>query len=552
MKNSNNFTRFRVYRKMFIIYLVVIITTIILLSILLYVIFYNAMHEEFTAYSLSVLEQTSYTTDIIMNQVYSIQTRMTSNNESLTILYGKKPNYIFEYNVYNNIKDIQTLNPFIYSIGIYNGKIDRYILQRPHSISKESLLDNLPASGGTTMVPRIWFKNDQIKTNLLSIIIDPNFLLKIKPASYVIIDIDEKYLREKMKDFSIKDQNLLILDPNGTVLSHVDSNEFMMDYSQKNWVSKILVSNKSSGNFTSEIDGQTTLVTFVKSTPLDWTFVSTAKVDQLLVNMKKIREYIIIADLIIMLLSIMAFFMLIRNLYRPIRKLLDKFIKNKSEYSVDEFKLITDTYDHTQDELLDLQNKMRTAIPFVKKSYYHSLLTKNKDNYPETFELLNSIIKDLIGPYFSIIIIRINKIEGNDYESSFGNYNKKISLLVDKLATKFLVGKLIEIKNHEFILLLQQKNNQISDKILHGLLEIQTILADELEILISAAIGSSVSSIAEIYISYSTAIDHLNYCFFYGLDSVITPSIIELHSNLESTHPKMLEQDIVSAIHITD
>ncbi|MFD1908935.1 hypothetical protein ACFTAO_08100 [Paenibacillus rhizoplanae] len=108
------------------------------------------------------------------------------------------------------------------------------------------------------------------------------------------------------------------------MLSHTDSNLFLEDLSEEEYVRKILIENKNESSFTTTISDQRNLVTYVKSEELDWYFVSVSPYSELISNIDQLRGITLLVTAGIVLAGLLLSVLLTSNMNRPLSALLEK------------------------------------------------------------------------------------------------------------------------------------------------------------------------------------------------------------------------------------
>ncbi|MCM3747829.1 sensor histidine kinase [Paenibacillus pasadenensis] len=138
------------------------------------------------------------------------------------------------------------------------------------------------------------------------------------PVGMLMINVGESFLYKQYADGVAEDDQLIIFDKKGSVISATDKSRLGSSMLSTDYYSSIT---GNEGNFNVKLDGKPMLVTYYKVESTGWTLVSYTPLDTLLkeVNQSKWLTLIVLASL--MLLSLLISYLIAKRLSVPIRRL---------------------------------------------------------------------------------------------------------------------------------------------------------------------------------------------------------------------------------------
>lgn len=151
-------------------------------------------------------------------------------------------------------------------------------------------------------------------------VVDSN-AMKDKPIGFIIVSYDINAFTEGIKDKTFQDSLYMVLDNKYRIIYHPDK-DIIGSSINPSFISKF---NKDTDNFTDNIDGENTIVTYSKSDISGWTTVGLISVKSLEAKTDAISNNMIILILFCFMMLI-AFAFLISNKYlSPIKKITELF-----------------------------------------------------------------------------------------------------------------------------------------------------------------------------------------------------------------------------------
>ncbi|HEY5586386.1 MAG TPA: helix-turn-helix domain-containing protein [Ruminiclostridium sp.] len=568
MKLLNNFHAYTTYRKILISYILVVIVSVTLISGVLFQLFSNSSALEINQISQVMLSQTSYTSDVIYEQTLSVANQLLSDTEIISAMYFDQRDYTVEYTVAQKLSYIKNVYPFINSIGVYNGIIDLYTDNLRSNYEELTNLKQLILKGTNaqnfTFLPRkinYPLNNNGTIKDVLTFILYPSISHSLPDKGAIVINIDGAYLQNTMqKMHSNKEDTIFILNDLGIVVSHSSKDLFMSDFSQTSYCKKISENKNNTGYLIETVNGQKQLITFVRSKKLNWTFISLRPYSALLSNINHLRNITLIISLVLILLGIAFSILLTRNIYNPISVFMDKITSSGRYKHIlsnkrNEFDFLSDAFSETLSKANLLEASIGKAYPALKETYYDFLLKGKADELFDSINFVKGIEDNLVGPYFCIILFKIDAYEDFKQENSVqdqGLLRFAISNIAQELLEKQWKNDLITMNDDQVLLLAQLNDASEQQTVFPILHEIRDTLEYYFKFSITISLGDIVSTRKEIKISYDTALKYAQYRFFHGHGSILNFDKVKEQINKTDKYDYTYEKKLVGAIQLNN
>ncbi len=227
-----------------------------------------------------MLKQTSYTSEIVNNQVHNIGTHLITNQTIIEAMYNKNIDRLEEYQVLEELSGIQSTYPFVQYIGIYNGYTDRYMNNKGITREAESeILDNIESNTVrqfNSLFPRkVGSLTRSQPFNVLSFVLVPGYNSYFPKNGAIVINVDVEYIQNLTASLKYEGaDDLLVIDTEGIILTQNEEYNFLESVLKEPYFKQMTDSNQQSGNFRTNVDGESYLVSYVKADDLNWYFVS--------------------------------------------------------------------------------------------------------------------------------------------------------------------------------------------------------------------------------------------------------------------------------------
>lgn len=338
--------------KLTISYFLLVLLTVSLLSSVLFSLFSRSTIKEIERNSRAMLSQITYASDVVYNQVMTIGNTLLIQPEILTFLDETVEDKVSNYHIFQQIEQIANLNPYIHSIGIHRPSTGTTI--DTAGLPFDASLTALSAKQYMEFNPRslkVASRNSGRPLQFLTFLLYPNFAYQTTGSPLIYINVEEQSILATIRKIGKVDaaNNVFVINNEGKVLSHTDSNLFLDDLSGEEYVRTILIENQPENSFTTTIANKKSLVTYVKSEELDWYFVSVSPYSELISDIDRLRSITLQVTAGIVLAGLLLSILLTSNMNRPLTALLEKVMPNPVKPAsglalIDEYKMMNEVF----------------------------------------------------------------------------------------------------------------------------------------------------------------------------------------------------------------
>ncbi len=559
-------TEFTVYRKLLIGYIIYAGIIVLTLSTILFLIFTSRTSKEISIISKSMLEQTSYTSNVIYQFVHAFSGHYLNDQDVIRLLYNKEINRLDEYKV--KLKLMQTLSiyPFIQDLGIYNSQTGRFIKTHDNSYQiEQELLNRINSNRMGAFID--FFPRELVienkKLDVLTFILYPNsFNPEYERA--LVINIYSQFMNNTMRSMQgSKNKQILVVDPKGTVLTDTGDHTFTKNIAHLPYIQKIYSSYENSGDFIIDIDGVNHLVVYVKSNDFGWVFISLTPYNQIISNISELKNYTILISVLLFVIGIGVAIWLARYNYNPLKGLIRKIYSsnmpatpNINNYlGLNEYSILTEAFTHMVEKSNKMANMIELSSPILKKTHLRHLLKgTHYDIYAKDTKNIN-IEEQLIGPFFSVIILKIDEYDMFQKENSIEHQalcRFAVCNIAEEMLEKHGTNDSIIMEEDEIAIILQFSQSQLTKEVYLSLIEIQETIKQYFKFSISMSVGRTVHKRDDAYlaISYQSAQEFINYRLFYGHGALLSEMDIQKRTEHSIPYPINLEKNLIEALQL--
>lgn len=139
------------------------------------------------------------------------------------------------------------------------------------------------------------------------------------------INIKENELSKVLDQGVLKSAGeITVINSDGHVLLSSVSGLAASDISERDYVSEILSSGKSSGFVRTKINNENYIVIYAKSDYNEWIYLNECSIQEFLTNFNVFRSIILVITFIMTIVGIPACYFISRSLYNPVKSIVDK------------------------------------------------------------------------------------------------------------------------------------------------------------------------------------------------------------------------------------
>jgi len=562
------FRHYSVYRNLLIYFVLLVAMAVIIVSSALYLFFTAKTEKEISSNVISMLDQTSYTSSIVRDQILTIGNQMLNNHGIMAVLLNKRSDPIDERDAMYYLRDIESVFPIIKYIGIYNDKTQRYLnTAGPPYTASESLRKQL--TGGTNDAQYIEFFPQKLTTessettteHVLTFILRPNYSITstYKGGGAIVIHVDEDYIQQTIRSIGSKSEDVFVMDQEGFILSHTDSAQFMRDFSDKSHIQRILGSDESSGHFLASVDGRRQLVTYVKSSQLQWYFVSVRPYSLLISDISELRNFTWAIALAMILVGVLLAYFATNRIYNPLGQLLAKvqdvtgISPSNPKRSSDEYALLLEAFSNVVDQASVMEMEMKHSFHVIKKTYLDHAMKGTLQDFRDTHAIHDDIRRQFQGPYYIVILAKIDRyaeLAGKHSRQQLGAFRFSVCNISQELLQKHATNDPLVVGEDTVAILAQSKSAEGPAHTVLTLREIQNVIRTYFGFTVTFSVGDPVSDQNRIHQSFQSAQEYAKYRLFYGHESIIQSELVRERQGREDRYPTATEKKLLEALRL--
>lgn len=560
MRNTmNRLVRYKAFQKLTISYFLLVLLTVSLLSGVLFLLFSKSAVKEIDRNSKAMLSQITYASEVVYNQVMTIGNALLIQPEITSFLNDTLEDKTNNYRIFQQMNQIISVYPYIYSAGIYRPSTGTAV--DTAGLPFDSSLITLSAERYMEFYPRsltVADRNNDAPLQLLTFLLYPDFSFKTSDNPLIYINVEEKSILTTIRKISKTDSanNVFVINKEGKVLSHTDSSLFLNDWSEEQYVQQILNQDKEENSFTTNIQNKKHLVTYVKSEKMDWYFVSVSPHSGLISNIDRLRNVTLLVTAGIVLTGLLISIFLTKSIYRPLSTLFERIMPDTdSPVSdlpfIDEYKMMTEVFHSLEEREKSMQFVINHSSRTIREHYLLSLLWGHPLEHSVPSELIRDIDKKVSGPYFCVLVFKINALEPTrgrmETEQqplllfALGNIAKEMLEPIGACDYLFMGG-------NEAVAILQCTNNQQPEELEAALGNIQSFLNRYFKVTVSIGIGDISYGRKNISYSYISAQQYVKYRLIYGKESILDAITTRPHMMTALSYPSAFEKKLIDAV----
>lgn len=546
--------RYAVYRNMFLSFILLTAAMIALVTVVLYMMFSWSTAKEVGKISESMLKQNSAVSSVIRDQVYNVGNLLLSDKEIVNALLDKEADPVKQYGVFGTLNRVQSTYPFIHSIGIYNGSNNTYLNTK--GITKEqekALLEEINSKNTSYfhLFPRKISTATSASANrsedVLTFVLLPSYYSPLSSKGAIVINMSTDTIQDLIGGYRNEAvDSLHVIDDKGTIITHSDRSRFMENVSQESYVQSILESDAESGYFTRSIDGRKSLVTYVKSKDMNWTYISVSQYQNLLFNMQALRTSALVLALACFVVSMFLSIWLTHHAYNPIRHLLEKMSTipkmKENRRQINEFAILDTTYA----EMTEKMKSMESEASVARQAHVLQLLKGGDET------AFRRLAREGKGPYFLAVVLLLDSLDGSPggEDEDLQSYS---SAAVAQAAQQMLEpegASVATVGDGTIAIILPMKQSRLPLHVVGMLEELQGEMLSTLRVSVTVGIGTAAQTYEELRESFDCAQSCFQQRFFAGKGRMFhgDPVITAESEHSEAQYPDKREKRIIEAI----
>ncbi|WP_258881536.1 helix-turn-helix domain-containing protein [Paenibacillus sp. sptzw28] len=471
----------------------------------------------------------------------------------------------------SKLYELGSTNPLVHSLYLFNYQ-KRLVFSSLSTVrtfddfydsGMLKLLDNIqPNRSGIFFSRHIRYDIDgkPYDSNLISLV----YLSSIGRVTNgaMVVNLDQQTLqRMVMSGTGSSSFQSIILNKQGTVISHTDSAIINRNLSDQSYVKRIGASSEPKGTMELTMEGRKFRITYIKSDSLGWTFIGVIDYDNVLRNVEEMKRFILSATVVLLLsmLALAGFFT--RIIYGPIHRLTrsvrDASFGSRERQPVSELDLLGGTFAYLENKIQDLQ----TSIVDYQSAKRHEVLQLLKTGgWTGDAEMVRKLKQAGIvfeHPHFLVCLLRIDSfrsLQDAYKQTDISLFKYAIANIAVELSPGTYQPVCFDCREDSIALIVNIPREAAGEdqEIAAALEQIQTNVGKFLKLSVSAALGTLVDGLAQIRHSWSSAYDASRYRIVLGAGCLINRDFPETREALQEGHIAHLEKQVTDRMKLGD
>lgn len=336
--------------------------------------------------------QSYMTANILLTNAYQQFYDVFNKDEVLTeALYGEDLNQITIGKISMRLNELLESNPLVHSIYLYNYQ-DRLIFStlataqpfdeffdQAMTQKVQQLSENIQPTYFIPGKENFEILGKEYEDHIISIIYSSTTQESLSHG-VLVVNFDQALFQQLVTqgNDSSSSSNVMIVDQQGTIISHSDANWMTSNIQNEAYMHRIMQFPSKTGNFFETVNGRKAMITFEKSDSLGWVFIGVSDYEGLINRAELLKRFIITITILFVIAGAVVGGLYVNRLYKPIQRLLRKVKFSHSKHDdmkqeLGEFDIIVRSFDSLENRIEVLQSNLKEHLPESKKSYLLSM-----------------------------------------------------------------------------------------------------------------------------------------------------------------------------------
>ena len=534
--------RYKVYRRLILVYFALIILTVAVLSFFLSSGFSSNYTETIKSNHHNVMQQTLLSIAALSEQLDNYLTHIVTMQDAAFILYGNVTDYLKCYQFYLRVKELCSMESFFRSVIIYNGMTDHILSNGEYPSNLLQILKSNDYRRSRKLFYIEHAGKNMDYEPVFAIVVDPAIFGNVEKTSAVVFFLDKGYMDNRLKALCMPTQSLMVIADDGRIVSHSNPALDYSNYGETELYCTLTAQTQNEGSFQLTEDEEIVQVFYSRMNLFGWTIVSETPLHELTSRMSTTRRQIVIVSIVLASCGCVIGMLLLRRLYfEPVIGLLSGIDEYDSKISINEFQLAREAYTRLQDEMSALRVNTKVTISMLQRNYTYALMHGGQSIANELMGSLSEVNAMIKGPYYCVCLF---ELEASTREDGSEDY------FLDLIETAFppnTHAALIDWNGTIATMLLQYNDYAVVKEIYSALDSLLERIKGG-NIHCSVAVDPDCSDNSHLSESYKYSEQALLYRFFRGWDSIITTESIQQWNQRRCDYPSQEENVIQRAI----
>jgi methyl-accepting chemotaxis protein len=378
-----------IFSKLITAFLSIIIITLVTINFISSKIINESSKKQFIASTSQLLEQNKNYVDVIVRSIDNYTLQLVSDNKFMSLLnvedMSDSDYYLKTKEIQSTLNSIITSNQYIQSAylinpaGISTGapSFKGYNLTLAEFKEKEVYKLAQKLKGKSFWIPP---HKDEFGSSKEELIISDVRLIKngsIDSAGILSFNIKPEIFQKELQNIKIGENGYMyIVDKDGYVISHKDSNLAGADWSKDENIINILKNKNGNFIFKEESTSKNMFVVYTTSEDTGWKYVAVVPYSELTISSKKVTGTIAIFSLLCLILTFAIAFVISKAISSPIKtmtKVMGQVEKGSLDVSVqakgkDELSILAQSFNRMIENLRQIVNEVKISVDEANES----------------------------------------------------------------------------------------------------------------------------------------------------------------------------------------
>jgi two-component system response regulator YesN len=378
----------------------------------------------------------------------------------------------------------------------------------------------------------------------------------------MVLNLDQQtFQRLVMNGTGSSSFQSMILNKQGTVISHTDNAMINRNLSDQSFVQRISASSEPRGTIELKLNGRNCRITFIKSDSLGWIFIGVVGNENVLHNVDEMKRFILSATAVLLLivLGLAGFFT--RIIYGPIHRLIrsvrETSFGSREWQPVSELDLLGRTFAYLENTIQDMQTSIADYQSAKRQEVLRLLTSGGWTVDAEMTRMLRQADIEFEHPQFLVCLLRIDSLlslQDAYKQTDISLFKYAIANIAAELSSGSIRTVCFDSGEDAIVLIanIPGKMAGVDKELAAALKEIQTNVGHFLKLSVSAAMGTLVQSLAQIKNSWGSAYDASRYRIVLGPGCLVGRDFPETREPLQEGHISLLEKQVTDGMKLGD
>ncbi|WP_144842600.1 helix-turn-helix domain-containing protein [Paenibacillus cremeus] len=380
-----------------------------------------------------------------------------------------------------------------------------------------------------------------------------------KTSGYLIININERAFFKIIQNMQLGNREMIIITPSNHIFSDWNKHLLTNDFLAYPFIRNLIASEDAEKFGVERIRGENTeedlMVNYIKSPYNDWKYISVIPYEVLTSPFRWIKQMIIAACCLLILISLAAavglskrFSTIIANLLELMKSIGGSMPQPAKE--MDEFGLIRHYAESFQTTKESLVRQVQESMPLLQANFIQTLLTSTLD----ASELQNKLEYYNIPtqyPCYSVLCIELDHLRGQT-ESDVNLFVYAAINITREIIRERADGVVVKTPDNHIAVIINHGNEKDHEQELQGEIflisdQIREVIESLLHITATIGVGNYYYSAQKIHLAYREALEALQYQLVEGSGRVLFIGRVQ-PSSAVTVYPTQQEQSILNQI----